>query len=97
MVNNIKEKKSFGGNLVNCKIIPINITQDLLDAFFPNENLKPYIITGELMDEICEDHVEVRSSLICSIDKENNVIETRNAVYQVIDNDDLFLSLPHIY
>ena len=79
-------KKKDGGTIKNWRIHKLTASQKMVDKAFPNEKLKPMVMSGEVVyDPVgrwLPGHT-IRSSLIVSIDKKRGIVETRNTMYKL--------------
>jgi hypothetical protein len=80
--------KKDGGTIDNWQLHNLSYTQEQLEEAYPNENLKPMVFTGTVVEDAVgrwKKGNHMRSSLIVNIDRENGVIETRNTMYKVLE------------
>lgn len=73
------------GVVGNWKIVSLS-TQEAIDKIYPGEQLTPSVLVGTVVEDYAlrfRPGQSFRSSLIKSVDLENNLIYTRNSVYQL--------------
>lgn len=78
-------QNSITGVVGNWKIVSLS-TQEAVDKIYPGEQLTPSVLVGTVIEDYAmrfRPGQTFRSSLIKSVDIENNLVHTRNSTYQL--------------
>jgi len=88
--------KKHGGLIRNWQIHNLSVSQEAIDQLYPGANAKPMVFTGTVVSgsDRWFPGYHMRSSLIVNIDRDKGVIETRNTIYDIVDEgNDIFPDL----
>lgn len=82
----MKNGKKDGGTIRDWQVHHLTFTKEQIETVYPNQNCKPLIVTGTVVNDPCGRWVpgaHMRSSLVVNIDREKGILETKNTIYKL--------------
>ena len=80
--------KKNGGTIDNWQVHTLSLKPEDIEKVYPGKCLKPIVFTGTIVNQgngkFSIGH-HMRSSLIVNIDRERGIIETKNTIYNVLN------------